>query len=85
VTVRIRVVDGSPLRRIAVDGRLSHDEVEELEHAVGSPVENVCLDLANLRGADAAGLDALARLQRAGVELRGLSPHLAWQIGASRR
>lgn len=85
VTVRISVIESSPIRRIAVDGRLSRDEVGELEQAIGSEVAKVRLELANLRGADADGLAALARLRLAGVELRGLSPHLAWQIGASPR
>ena len=85
MTVRISVFEQPPLRLIAVDGRLTRDEVGELEQVIGEAVENVRLELGNLRGADAAGLAALARLRLAGVELRGLAPHLAWQIGASER
>ena len=33
----------------------------------------------------ALGPPLLARLRLAGVELRGLSPHLAWKVGAGRR
>ena len=79
VTVRITVAEDK-VRRVRVEGRLSAVEVGELEHAVGDDLRAVCLELSNLRSADAAALSALRRLWQAGVEMRGASPHLAWQI-----
>jgi hypothetical protein len=40
----------------------------------------VCLELSELRSADAAGLCLLRRLGAVGVVLRGLPPQLAWRI-----
>jgi len=80
VTVRITVAEEPTLRRILVEGRLSALEVGELEGVVGDDPGAVCLELSNLRSADAAALAALRRLRGAGVEMRGASPHLAWQI-----
>jgi len=73
------VVDGAP-RRITVEGRLTGAEVGELEQAVGDDATTVCLDLENLRSADAAGLAALRRFRSEGALLRGVPPHLAWRI-----
>jgi hypothetical protein len=80
VTVRITVSEDHCLRRIRVEGRLSDEEVGELELAIGDDPARVWLDLANLRSADAAGLGFLRRLREAGVEMRDVPPHLAWRI-----
>lgn len=81
MTVRITVVEGAGIRHIRVEGRLSGDEVGELEQVIGDdPRHGVCLELENLRSADSAGLTALRRLRAAGVELHGVPRHLAWRI-----
>jgi hypothetical protein len=80
VTVRIMVAEERTVRRIRVEGRLSGDAVGELEQVIGDDPSAVSLELSNLRSADAVALAALRRLHAAGVEMRGASPQLAWQI-----
>jgi hypothetical protein len=63
-----------------VDGRLSHEEIDELESLIGGDPFAVGLELCDLRSADAAGLVALRRFRDLGVSMRGLSPHLALRI-----
>jgi hypothetical protein len=82
VTVLITVVEQAGTRCIRLAGRLTGEEVGELEHTVGVEPSAVCLDLVDLRSADAAGLNALRRLHAEGVVLRGVPPHLAWRIEA---
>jgi hypothetical protein len=80
VTVRITIKsDGAP-RRIVVEGRLTGAEVGELELAIGDDPSAVCLDLENLRSADADGLAALRRFRAEGALIRGVPPHLAWRL-----
>ena len=80
MTVRITAAEPCLVRRIAVDGRLTADEVCELEQTVGEEPRSVVLDLSNLRSADAAGLASLRRLRVRGVAMMGAGLHLAWQI-----
>jgi len=80
VTVRITVVKDRRGRLIHVVGRLSEEEIEELEQTIGDDLTSTRLELSELRSADAAALTLLRRLQLQGVELHGLSPHLAWRI-----
>jgi hypothetical protein len=81
VTVRISVAgDDHGTRRIRVEGRLSHGEIDELEQVVGDDPGVVVLDLTHLRSADSAGVGALRRLRAKGVRMCGTSPQLAWQI-----
>ena len=61
-------------------GGSRHEEVDELEQAIGDDPTHVCLDLSELRSADVAGLTLLRRLKLRGVDLRGVPPHLAWRI-----
>ena len=80
MTVRITVAEGPSVRRIRVEGRLTATEVGELDEVIGLDASGVCLDLSNLRSADAPALAALRRLRAAGAAIEGASPHLAWQI-----
>ena len=80
MTVRITVSKDREGRLIHVVGRLSEEEIEELEQIIGDDSTRTRLELSELRSADAAGLSLLRRLQLQGVELRGLSPHLAWRV-----
>lgn len=80
MTVRITVLAERPTLRVRVEGRLSSDEVGELEQLIGSDPGATCLELAELRSADAAGLAVLRRLRSEGITLSGVPRHLAWRI-----
>lgn len=66
-------------RHLAVAGRLTAEEVSELEQAVASD-PGAILDLGDLRSFDTAGLAALRRLRAEGVEMCRVPRHLAWRI-----
>jgi ABC-type transporter Mla MlaB component len=83
MTLRISSLQAGSIRRIQVAGRLTRDEVTELEQTIGDDLGAVCLELENLRSADAAGLAALRRLLAGGVDMRGVPQHLAWRIEGS--
>ena len=85
VTVRITAAKEGAVRRIHVAGRLTLEEIGELELAMGDDPSWVCLDLEELRSADEAGLAVLRRLRAEGFELRGVPPHLAWRIETEAR
>lgn len=80
MTIRISVTESAQVRHIRLDGRLDHEAVGELEQVIVGAPSAVCLELENLSSADAAGLTVLRRLWKAGVEMRGVRPHLAWRI-----
>jgi ABC-type transporter Mla MlaB component len=80
VTVRISVEETNHRRLVRVEGRLTVDELSELEGALGDDATCVELDLQNLRSADGAGLAALRRLRAAGVGLRAVPPRIAFEI-----
>jgi ABC-type transporter Mla MlaB component len=80
VTVRITVITDRPRLRLRVEGRLSRDEVGELEQLIADDPGTTCLDLASLHSADAAGLALLRRLLAEGATFAGVPPHLALRI-----
>ncbi len=80
MTVRITVIEDGTVRRIRLEGRLSAEEIEELEKILGDDPSTVYLDLAELRSADAGALALLRRLRREGFEMRDAPPHLVWRI-----
>jgi hypothetical protein len=82
VTVRITLVGENSVanRHIRVEGRLTGEAIGELERLIGGDLRSTCLDLDDLRAVDAAALAALRRMRTAGLEMRGASPHLTWQI-----
>jgi ABC-type transporter Mla MlaB component len=79
MTLRIISLRQGSRRQLAVTGRLTREEVGELEQALASDPD-ACLDLEDLRSVDGAGLAALRRLRAEGVEMRRVPPHLAWRI-----
>lgn len=80
MTLRITVRQQRSLRYIQLAGRLTGEEVGELDQAVGDDPSAARLELESLRSADAAGLAALRRLRAEGFELCSVPPHLAWRI-----
>lgn len=80
VSLRITVVTDHAVRHIRVEGRLTGEEVGELDREIGLDPRAVCLELDNLRSADESALAMLRRLRDQSVEMRGVPPHLAWRI-----
>jgi ABC-type transporter Mla MlaB component len=85
VTVRITLIADRPTRTIRVEGRLSSDEVAELEGLIGNDPAATCLELADLRSTDATGLAALRRFHAQGVALSDVLPHIALRMEAEGR
>ena len=85
MTLRITVGRNGTTRCIALAGRLTGEEVEELNQVVHEDPGAARLELGELRSADEAGLAALRRLRDEGVEMRGVPPHLAWRIETDER
>jgi hypothetical protein len=71
------------MRRVRVEGRLAGDVVDELDQLLAGDPAGACLELSNLRSADARGLALLRRLRDEGATLRDVPPHLAWRIDAA--
>lgn len=80
MTVRISVEETGQRRVVRVEGRLTVEEVPELEGALGDDLTVAELELHDLRSADSAGLAALRRLRAAGVALRAVPPRIALEI-----
>jgi hypothetical protein len=61
---------------VKVDGRLDAEGVPELDRVTRDEGAALCLDLSGLRLADAEGIAALLRLQKAGAVIQDASPYL---------
>jgi hypothetical protein len=68
MTLRITIRQEEAIRIVQVAGRLDREGAGELVQEV--------------RSVDAAGLSALRRMRAAGVRMRGVPKHLAWQLEA---
>jgi ABC-type transporter Mla MlaB component len=80
VTLRISIRDAPSGRILHVEGRLTREEVPELEGVLGAGRTRDRLDLSNLLSVDACGLAALRRLRAAGFEMIGTPTTLKWKI-----
>ncbi len=65
-----------PLTTIDLDGKLLGPWIDELRSVVAAArvKDAVCLNLAHLSFADAAGIDLLRAFRRDGIQLVGASP-----------
>lgn len=77
MTLRIVTQSTEPEVVIVLHGRLSSAEIEELDKITAERGRPSRLDLAQLTGVDADGLQALQRLRENGVHLTGISPYIA--------
>ena len=73
---RIFVRPGGDLAVLELNGWLREAEVAVFEEACGSQGAPVRLDLENLLGIDAEGLQALHRQWSRGVPIAGASPYI---------
>ncbi len=81
MTLRITTIAPGPPPALALDGRLTGDEVAELRRAVDEVGGEVTLDLAGLQFADRSGVCALRELRAHGVRITGASPYLTLLLG----
>ena len=66
---------------LALDGRVTGDEVVELHRAVAEVGGKVMLDLTGLQFADTSGVRALRELKAQGARFIGASPYLELLLG----
>lgn len=81
MTLRIGSDDASPGDRVRLVGRLTREELPELERVVAFARRPLRIDVADLMSADTDGLAALKRLREAGAVLEGASPYLRLALG----
>lgn len=66
---------------VLIAGRLDAEGVADLERVVAERSGALRVDLADLRSADEAGLEALRALRARGVALTGVSPYFRLLLG----
>ena len=82
--IRITQTDSVTLATLSLDGKLLGPWVEELRVVIAAARARgaVCLNLTNLRFADAAGIALLSDVRRDGVPLAGASPLIEGLLAA---
>ena len=85
MTLRITQLRPGPPAELALDGRLTSDEVAELRLAVDEAGGRVVLDLTGLQFADRPGVSALRELKAHGAKVTGASPYIDLLIGDARQ
>jgi len=73
MTLRITVSEPGPPTTVKVDGRLTGDQVPELQQVCAEIEGALVLDLTDLNFADRQGVKALHELQAKGADLIGVS------------
>jgi len=81
MTLKITPNGLGPPAVLALDGRLTGDEVAELRRAVDEIGGQVVLDLTGLQSADRPGVSVLRELQAHGAKFTGASPYIELLIG----
>jgi hypothetical protein len=84
MVVRITKTHVADQTHLKVDGLLQTDDIETLYRECMDACGTVTLDLAQLRSADACGVDAIHQLVSQGAQLQGLSPYLELLLSTSR-
>ena len=74
--VRITKITGRSTPIIKVDGRLTSADTSELEKVCQVETSPFCLDVSDLRSADADGVTALKRFADAGATLIHIPPYI---------
>jgi hypothetical protein len=80
VPIRVDASSEGETNVLTVHGWLTHADVGELLRCVDERDSEPVIDLAELRTADRAGLEALRSLKRRSIKLRRAPPHLALQL-----
>jgi hypothetical protein len=76
MTIRLTASTDGTTTTILIEGHLTGIDLPDV-NAACEPVEaSLCLDLSNLKSADADGVRALRSLSERGAELRGANPYV---------
>jgi anti-anti-sigma regulatory factor len=81
MTMRISTSRDAGGEVVLIAGRLDAQGVADLERVVAERSGLLHLDLAGLRSADDAGLEALRGLRARGIALTGVSPYFRLLLG----
>jgi hypothetical protein len=66
---------------VRVHGQLGQDDVAVFDEACGCASGPLCLDLAELRGLDERGVEAIRAVVANGARLSGASPYVELRLG----
>jgi ABC-type transporter Mla MlaB component len=81
MTLRIGPDDDLKGGAVRLVGRLTREEVPELERVIGLARRPLRIDVRHLMSADREGLAVLKRLRDEGAVLEGASPYLRLALG----
>jgi len=85
VTLRVVIDDVSAVRVVALHGRLDLESLAAFAEIAADLSVGMRCDLTNLKSADHAGMDLLARLCDHGVDVVGASPYIAMCLADARK
>ena len=76
MAIRVNETSDGQRRVLRIDGRLTSQDVAELDKSFAAAGWPHVLDLTNLQSADTVGVDKLRELIAHGAQLQGVSPYL---------
>ena len=76
MTTRITASTDGTTTMVLIEGNLTGADLPDVSTACEAADGALCLDLANLKSADADGVRALRSLSEQGAELRGANPYV---------
>jgi hypothetical protein len=76
MTLRITPIGPDPLVAVKLDGRLTADDLVEVQRACRAVTGRLVLDLTDLQFADRQAVSTLRELRAHGAEIIGASPYI---------
>ena len=76
MTIRLTASTDGTTTTVLVEGHLTGADLPDVSAACEPADAALCLDLSNLKSADADGVRALRSLSEKGAELRGANPYV---------
>ena len=76
MTIRLTASTDGTTTTVLVEGHLTSADPPDVSAACQPADAALCLDLSNLKSADADGVRALRSLSEKGAELRGANPYI---------
>ena len=80
MTIRLTTSSDGTTTTVLIEGQLTAADLPDVSAAFESAGGSLCLDLSNLKSADAGGIEALRSLSEKGAELRGANPYVGYLI-----